>query len=110
MESLAESCEDCLPCLDAARKKLLDRARAQKAALEDGMTMAEALPGSQVMIDSVKGSAKFRKQLAREGLDSSVIVTIEKHDEDSGELLVNIKGYHVALAREDASKVLVKPM
>jgi Fe2+ transport system protein FeoA len=74
------------------------------------MTMAEAVPGSQVMIDSFKGSAKLRKQLAQDGLDSAAIVTIERRDEHSGDLLVNIKGYHVMLARDDASKILVKPM
>jgi len=110
MDSSAQTCDECMPCLERARERLLKRARAQQAALEDGMTIAEARPGSQVVIDSVKGSARLKKHLLEQGLGVGVIVGIETRDESSGELLVNIKGYHVSLAKEDAHKVLVKPI
>lgn len=110
MEGLAESCDDCIPCLDEARRKVTSRARAQKAALAEGMTLAEAEAGSQVMIDSIKGPARSKKILAETGLECGVIVEIEERETDSGELRVNIKGYHVTVSKSDASKILVKPI
>jgi DtxR family Mn-dependent transcriptional regulator len=110
LEKLAESCDECLPCLEAARKKLISRAEAQKAALQDGLTLAEAVAGSQVMIASIKAQAKLKKALSEKGLEAGVIVGIEKRDQASGDLNVNIKGYHVSVSRADASKILVKPI
>jgi len=110
LEKLAETCDECMPCLEEARKKILSRAQAQKTALEDGLTLAEALEGSQVMIASLKGASKLPKVLSEKGLEAGVIVGIEKRDQVSGDLNVNIKGYHVSLSRADASKILVKPI
>jgi DtxR family transcriptional regulator, Mn-dependent transcriptional regulator len=106
----SDSCDDCIPCLDSARKKILDRTKAQQAAIEIGMTLAEAVVGSQVVVEAVKGTAKLKKTLAQEGLDSGVIAEIEKKDDSSGELDVNIKGYHISLSKSDAAKILVKPI
>jgi DtxR family Mn-dependent transcriptional regulator len=110
LDNASQGCDSCVPCLDEARKKLLSRAQAQKAALEDGMTLAEVAPGAQIMIDSVRGTAKFKKVLAAEGLNPGVIVKVEKKDQASGHLDVNIKGYHISLSTSEAAKVLVKPI
>lgn len=110
VDGMAESCDDCGPCLEKAGGKVLNRARAQEAALAGGMTLAEAIPGSQVIIDSVKSPNKLPKIIAEENIDSGVIVEIEKRDTDSGNLWVNIKGYHLSLAQEEASKIFVKPI
>ncbi|MBI4963826.1 MAG: metal-dependent transcriptional regulator [Desulfomonile tiedjei] len=110
LEKLADSCNECLPCLEEARKKLITRAEAQKAALQDGLTLAEADAGSQVMIASIKGPAKLKKVLSEKGLDTGAIVGIEKRDRVSGDLNVNTKGYHISVSKADASKILVKPI
>jgi DtxR family transcriptional regulator, Mn-dependent transcriptional regulator len=110
MESISQSCDSCKPCLDAAMKKLVSRTEAQKAALKEGMTLAEATAGAQIMVDSVKGTAKFKKTLAEDGLEAGTIVEVEKKDSASGTLDLNIKGYHIALSGTDAAKVLVKPI
>lgn len=107
---LSEGCDDCLVCLEEAANYVRDRERVQKAALEEGLTLAEAETGSQVMIEAVKGTAKLRKMLIAEGLESGVIVEIEANDEDTGALQVNIKGYHVSLDMNVAAKILVKPI
>jgi DtxR family Mn-dependent transcriptional regulator len=109
LEKRAETCDDCQPCLVEAQKKLSDRAKAQKEALEGGMTLAEVLPGSQVMVQSVKGTPKLKKLLSEEGLGSGSIVQVEKRD-DSGALHINIKGYHISLSQDDASRICVKPI
>jgi DtxR family Mn-dependent transcriptional regulator len=109
VERRAESCDDCQPCLDAARQKLRDRTKAQKAALEGGLTLAEALPGTQFQIENVKGTSKLKKLLSQEGLGAGSIIQVEKID-DSGSLHINIKGYHVSLSKQDASKICVKPI
>ncbi len=110
LEGVADTCEECIPCLDKAKEKLLTRAQAQKAALDDGLTLATALPGSQFMIDSLKGSVESKRSLVKQGLDTGAIVEIEKKDPESGSLHVNLKGYHISLSRADAAKVLVKPI
>ncbi len=108
-EDMAEACDDCLACLQTATKKLRERAKAQKAALAEGMTMAEVEPGTRVIVESIKGTAKFRKQMSTERLESGVIAEIEKKDAASNTIFLNVKGYHIALHKADASKVLVKP-
>lgn len=107
---LPDGCDDCIPCLDQARKRVLSRVQAQKAALAEGLTMAEASPGAQVIVDTIKGSTKFKKSLTEKGLETGTIVEIEKTDASSDVLTVNIKGYHVPLAKSDATKILVKPL
>ncbi|MCX5862871.1 MAG: metal-dependent transcriptional regulator [Deltaproteobacteria bacterium] len=107
---LTESCDDCGHCLDKAKGKLFSRAVAQEAALAGGMTLAQALPGSQVVIDSFKDTIKLPKVFAEEGINSGVIVEIEKKDADSGNLWVNIKGYRFSMGSEEASRILVKPI
>jgi DtxR family transcriptional regulator, Mn-dependent transcriptional regulator len=110
LDGRSESCDDCVPCLDAAKRKVRTRARAQKAALDGGMTMAEATPGSQVIVDSVKGTAKFRKGLSQEGIEGGAIVRIHAREADSGTLDLRVKGYHVSINEADAAKIRVKPV
>jgi DtxR family transcriptional regulator, Mn-dependent transcriptional regulator len=110
MDKRSQGCEDCGPCLEDARVKLMSRAQAQKAALEDGLTLAEASAGSQVMIDRIKAAAKIKKSLSEQGLLPGAIVGVERHDEASGALEITIKGYHLTLPPEEASKILIKPI
>jgi DtxR family Mn-dependent transcriptional regulator len=110
VEAASQGCEDCMSCLDEARTHLQTRALVQKAALEDGLTLAEAQPGLQVMVDSMRGSAKLRKVLSEEGIECGVIVGIESRDARTGITQINLKGYHISLEKKDASRVLVKPI
>ncbi len=110
LSGLSEGCDDCIDCLYEATKQVRTRERVQQAALEDGLTLAEAPAGSQVMIETVRGAAKLRKLFADKGLESGVIVEIEAGNKESGTLQVNIKGYHVSLDMKDAAKILVKPI
>jgi DtxR family Mn-dependent transcriptional regulator len=110
LDERSESCDDCIPCLDKARKKVLNRARAQQAALAEGMTLAETPPGSQVMIESLKGPAKFKKGFAEQGLETGGMVEIESRDDKSGQLEVSIKGYHLSISKAEAAKIFVKPI
>lgn len=110
LDARSETCDDCIPCLENAREKVLDRARAQKAALADGMTLAETSTGSQVMIETLKGPLKFRKALAEQGIQTGGIVEIESKNDKSGHLEVNIKGYHLSISKTDAAKIFVKPI
>ncbi|HMK35281.1 MAG TPA: metal-dependent transcriptional regulator [Desulfomonilaceae bacterium] len=110
LDRISDSCDECIPCLDEAKRKMIDRTRAQQTALKEGMTLAEAAPGTQVVVDNVKGAAKFKKDLAQEGLDPGVIVAVENREASSGRMDVNIKGYHLSLTKIEASKVLVKPI
>jgi DtxR family transcriptional regulator, Mn-dependent transcriptional regulator len=110
LDARSESCDDCIPCLDNARKKVLSRARAQKAALAEGMTLAETPTGSQVMVESLKGPVKFKKIFAEQGVEIGGMVEIESKDDKSGQLEVNIKGYHLSISKDDAAKIFVKPI
>jgi len=110
LENFSQGCDSCTTCLEQATRKLVSREEAQKTALKEGMTLAEVAPGAQIMIDSVRGTAKFKKMLAQEGLNTGVIVEVERKDESSGHLDLNIKGYHISLSGTDAVKVFVKPI
>jgi DtxR family transcriptional regulator, Mn-dependent transcriptional regulator len=110
LEAMADSCDKCLPCLDKARNRVLSRAVAQKMALEEGMTLAEAKPGSQIIIESVKGSSKTKKVLTDQGLECGAILEVEHKDSTDGQLVVNMKGYHIPLTQDQATKIFVKPI
>ncbi len=110
LDERAEGCEDCRSCLEEARRKVRERAKAQKAALEEGLTLAEAEPGAQVMVETIKAISKLRKRLAKDGLKNGIIATVEKRDPHSGILHLNVKGYHITLTQAEASKIFVKPI
>jgi len=109
-EGVSTCSQDCISCLDEAKKRVHVRTRVQKAAMADGMNLAEAAPGAQVIIDAVKGATAFRKQLASRGLEPGAIAEIEGKDLATGEVRLAIKGYHLSVGIADAAKVLVKPI
>jgi DtxR family Mn-dependent transcriptional regulator len=110
METSAESCHDCLVCLEQARRKILDRATAQRKALEGGMTLAEAAPGTRVVIQQIQGLEDFTENLSQEGLTEGVTVEIEFQKDLGRDLSLNINGYHVNMNKHDASRIFVKPV
>jgi DtxR family Mn-dependent transcriptional regulator len=110
LDKLSGSCDDCLPCLDAARGKLRSRAEAQKAALDDGMTLADARMGAQVIIDSIRVPAKFRALISEQGLEKESVAMIEERDPETGAVRLNVKGYHITVKASDAAKIFVKPI
>jgi Fe2+ transport system protein FeoA len=63
-----------------------------------------------VIVESVKGPAKFRKELSMQGLESGTIAQIEDKQPEAGTLHLNVKGYHVSVTQAEASKILVKPV
>lgn len=109
-EKYTRTCENCEPCLDEARKKLTNRAKAQKTAVEAGLTLSEASIGDQLLVQSIVGSVEFKYMMAKDGLEEGAVVTIEKFDVDDGIVTLNINGYHVSLPRRDARNILVKPL
>ncbi|MHB8205450.1 MAG: metal-dependent transcriptional regulator [Desulfomonilaceae bacterium] len=110
MEINAESCDDCLLCLEEARKRIQDRAIAQQVALEGGMTLAEAVPGTRVVVQQIEALGEFRENLGQEGLTEGVTIEIESVKESSRDLNLNINGYHVTMNKNDALKIFVKPV
>ncbi len=74
------------------------------------MTLAEASPGAQIIVDTIKAATKLKKSLSQKGLETGAIVQVEKTDTSSDLLVVNIKGYHIPITRSDAAKILVKPI
>ena len=110
MEINAESCHDCLLCLEEARKRIQDRAIAQQVALEGGMTLAEAAPGTRVVVQQIEGLGEFRENLGKEGLTEGVTIEIESVKESSRDLNLNINGYHVTMNKNDALRIFVKPV
>lgn len=109
-EGVSTCSQDCISCLDTAKKRVHVRTKVQKAAVAEGMTLAEAELGSQIIVDAVKGAAVLRKQLTAKGLEPGAIAEIEGKDSESGEVRLAIKGYHLAVRGADAAKVLVKPI
>lgn len=109
-ESFAQSCTDCESCLNEARLRTASRARAQREALEEGLTLVEAEQGAQVMVDRISGPAELVRRLAGEGVSGGAILEIESRDESSGDLQLNVKGYHVRIPSGDAANILVKPI
>ncbi len=107
---LAKTCDDCETCLETAKRKLVKRVEAQEAALADGMTLAEVVPGSRVIIDRILGEIVRSELPVAEGFEVGNIVEVENSDTKLGKLRVHIKGYRLTLDKHDASRILVKPI
>jgi len=110
IDSTAESCNDCLACLEKAQKRIFDRAKAQRAALEDGMTLDEATEGTRVVIQQIKVLLDNNENPALEGLSEGAIVEIETQEQLGHFLNLNVNGYHVKISRYEASQIFVKPV
>ncbi|MGC8603424.1 MAG: DtxR family transcriptional regulator [Desulfomonilaceae bacterium] len=110
MDITSETCSDCIVCLEEARKRVQERAIAQQVALEGGMTLAEAAPGTRVVVQEIGGAEEFRQNLENEGFMEGIIIEIESLKQPSRNLNLNINGYHVTLAKIDAAKIFVKPV
>ncbi len=110
LDGASDRCDNCAHCLEEAQRKMLERVEAQKAALEYGMKLSEAEVGSQIMVDRITGPAGIIAGLTEGGLESGVIAQIEGKDTTSGNMSINIKGYHVKLNLFEASHVFVKPI
>ncbi len=109
-DDLTDGCDDCLSCLDEAKRRIRERVKAQELALAEGMTLAEADPGMQMVIDSLKGTGKFKAQMAEKGLSNGTIVEVEEKDAESRTLQVNVKGYHITVGQDQAARIRVKPV
>lgn len=109
-ERFSRTCANCEPCLEEARKRLNDRTQAQKTAVEAGLTLSEAAPGDQLLVQSIAGTKELRDMLARDGLEQGAIITLEKIDFEEGLVTLNINGYHISLPRRDAKTIFVKPL
>ncbi len=109
-EKDTNKCQNCEPCLEEARKKLSTRNQAQKTAVEAGLTLSEAAPGDQLLVQSVAGSIELRSQLSKDGLEKGAIITIEKIDPLGNSVTLNINGYHISLPKADATRIFVKPL
>jgi DtxR family Mn-dependent transcriptional regulator len=110
MNSIARDCSDCIFCLDEAEKRAIAREKLREAALAGGLTLAKAETRSYVIIESVTGTDEFRHLMAEAGLESGVMLEVEKSERSSGLIHVSVKGYHLTLSLEDASKIPVKPV
>lgn len=110
LEGLSDGCDNCLSCLDDAKKAIRMRAKAQELALAEGMTLLEGEPGTQMVIDSVEGSDRFKALMAKRGLADGVIAQIEGRDTESGIVHLTIKGYHISVDEDQAHRIRVKPV
>lgn len=110
LDDLTEGCEDCISCLEEAKKTIRERVKAQELALAEGMTLAEAEPGTQMVIDSLEGSDTFKAQMSDKGLSCDVIAEVEEKDAESGTIQLNVKGYHITLDQDQAARIRVKPV
>jgi DtxR family transcriptional regulator, Mn-dependent transcriptional regulator len=109
-ERRGESCNDCALCLDRAGRKLQSRAAAQKAAVRDGMTLAETETGAQVLIAAVRGTSKFKTELAAQGVEAGAVVLVEDKDPHAGRVDLDVKGYRISVDDISAAKIRVKPI
>ncbi|MGD9817773.1 MAG: metal-dependent transcriptional regulator [Desulfomonilaceae bacterium] len=109
-EKYNKTCENCVPCLEEAMKKLNTRTQAQKDAMEAGLTLSEANQGDQLLVGSIFGTKDFREILSNDGIKIGAMVILEKLDPAAEFITLNINGYHVTISKKDAKKIFVKPI
>ena len=110
LEDLTNGCDDCVSCLEDAKKKIRERVKAQQLALAEGMTLAESEPEMQIVIVSLKGTSKFKSEMSEKGLSPDSIAEVEENDADANIVQLNVKGYHVTVTHSQAERIRVKPV
>jgi DtxR family Mn-dependent transcriptional regulator len=109
INGVAEDCEDCMKCLEEAKKRVLAKEKARRKALESGLTMVEAPPGAQVIVETFKGDPYDISTISKGMVEEGAMVEMEENSPDSESVLINIRGYQISLPRNLASEILVKP-
>lgn len=64
--------------------------------------------GNIAIIDSIKGNDKLSKRLLALGCTSGTSITLKRKAPFGDPLVVNVRGFDIALRKEDAKNILLR--
>jgi DtxR family Mn-dependent transcriptional regulator len=101
---MSANCKDC--CQKAVKfASERDEALKQSAAV----SLAEMPQGAKAQIVKIKGDGEIKKRLIEMGITKGAFIEVEHIAPLGDPLGVRVKGYHLSLRKEEASKVIVHP-
>ncbi len=74
------------------------------------VTLGDLKEGDRAEIKSVGGQGAFKRRLLEMGFMPGTTVVVKKYAPLRDPIEFVVKGYHVSLRREEAHKVVVRPM
>jgi len=74
------------------------------------VTLRDLKEGDRAKIESVLGQGAFKHRLLEMGFMPGTTVVVKKYAPLRDPIEIVVKGYHVSLRREEAQKVIVRPI
>ncbi len=101
----ADNCEKCVELvLDEVRSKR----KAKTTDIQAKCSLADMKPGQKATIVKVTGSGGISRRLVDMGATSGTLVEVERVAPLGYPIEVKIKGYHLALRKEEADRILIE--
>lgn len=78
------------------------------AAAAEQMTLDNAQPGATVKVILVKGGGQVKKRITEMGITRGAVLTVERIAPMGDPMGLLIRGYHLSLRKEEASRIVVE--
>jgi DtxR family Mn-dependent transcriptional regulator len=96
-----DSCEACIDsCLRAYQEKK------QKNA--SGADLSQLSPGQKGKLLKIRGRGKINKEMKSLGVIPGSVMEVERISSDNDSIAVKVKGYHLSIRKDDASKLMIE--
>jgi DtxR family Mn-dependent transcriptional regulator len=111
-ELCGETCDPCVVAVDSSMEAYLKRAMEEEGLAAAGavtlVPLSECAPGTAGVVRVVEGRGPSRRRLADMGVGRDAEVEVERVAPLGDPLDVLVRGYHLCLRRQEASRILVE--
>jgi len=100
--------EACIRCIFQSLEKLKEKRRKEA---EEGKTffpLQKLSPGQKGRVMKIKARGEARNRITDLGLSPGVLVDLEHADLPEDHIGIRIKGYHLSIRKDDATRIMVE--
>jgi len=116
IEAFKEYCEAgldqkaCVRCSFQSLEELKEKRRKEAKEGKKLVGLNELHPGKKGRVMEIKARGERKNRIKDLGVSPGVLVGLEDADLSEDRIGVKIKGYHLSLRKDDATRILVEPM
>jgi DtxR family Mn-dependent transcriptional regulator len=94
----------CEVCIDSCLREY----QSKKHKDSDGAVLSQLAEGQKGKLIKIRGRGKINKEMKSLGVIPGSVMEVEKTSPDDDSIGVKVKGYHLSIRRDDASKLMVE--
>jgi DtxR family transcriptional regulator, Mn-dependent transcriptional regulator len=106
----ASTMRNCEKCVELVLSEVRERNVNSTTSSVPTEALSNIRPGNRATIDRVEGRSGIRQRLLDMGITKGAVVTVERIAPLGDPMQVKVKGYHLTLRKEEAKRILVKPL